>query len=125
MISDVKPGDQRLQELLASAAVLAFPSTADTFGYAVLEAMAVRTPVVAARMAAMPEIVTHGRTGLLVEPDDAEALADGLESVLADEGRGRQLGEAARTAVLERFDARRTTEQVVALLHEVADGDGR
>lgn len=120
VVNDLRGGGARLHRLLASAAVLAFPSTGDTFGYAALEAMAVGTPVVAARSAAIPEIVEDGRNGLLVEPGDAEDLAGALQRVLSDDVGRRRMAEAARSAVAERFDARVTTAQVVHLLRQVA-----
>lgn len=115
VVSDIRPGDGRLEQLLASAAVLAFPTTADTFGYAALEAMAVGTPVVAAHAAAMPEIVHDGVTGRLVAPHDADALAAGLREVLEDPDTRARWGAAARQRVLDCFDARVTTQQVVDL----------
>ena len=120
VVNDVRGGDPRLLQLLASAGVLAFPSTGDTFGYAALEAMAVRTPVVATRAAAMPEIITDGHDGRLVDPGDAEALAGALSQVLGDTLGRRRMGAAARATVLERFDARRTTTSAVQLLAQVA-----
>lgn len=119
VVRDVRPGDRRLQELLASAAVLAFPSTGDTFGYAALEAMAMQTPVVAARSAAIPEIVEDRCNGILVEPGDADALAEGLGRVLGEEQERRAFGHRARATVMARFDARVTTKQLVCLLREV------
>jgi glycosyltransferase involved in cell wall biosynthesis len=119
VVRDVRPGDGRLHGLLASAAVLAFPSTGDTFGYAALEAMALQTPVVAARSAAIPEIVEDGVSGVLVEPENADALAAGLERVLGEQNTRRALGQAARATVLDRFDARVTTAELVRLLRDV------
>lgn len=120
VVRDLHPGDARLQELLASAAVLAFPSTGDTFGYAVLEAMAVGTPVIAADATALPELVSHRRTGLLVPPQDVDQLVIALEEALGDPLRREAWGRAAREDVLKRFDARRTTAQAVDLLRAVA-----
>jgi alpha-maltose-1-phosphate synthase len=119
VVRDIRAGDPRLHQLLASAAVLAFPSTGDTFGYAALEAMAVETPVVAARSAAIPEIVTDGMNGVLVDPNDPEALAAGIERVLGEKDYGRSLGRAARMTVLDKFDARVTTDELARLLHQV------
>lgn len=68
--------------LLGSAAVLAFPSIYEGFGYPALEAMALEVPVVAAQAGALPEAV--GDAALLVAPDDEDALADGLTQVLTD-----------------------------------------
>lgn len=120
VVGDLRPGDPRLFELLASASVLAFPSTGDTFGYAALEAMAVQTPVVAARSTALPELVEDGETGTLVAPHRPDELAVGLRGVLDDPARGRRMGTAGRRVVMERFDARVTTAQLVDLLGEVA-----
>jgi len=119
VVRDLRTGDSRLHELLASAAVLAFPSTGDTFGYAALEAMASETPVVAARSAAIPEIVEDGVNGALVQPHDPDGLAAGIERVLGEMDSGRSLGQAARKTVLDRFDARVTTNQLVQLLCQV------
>ena len=68
--------------LLAAAAVLAFPSIYEGFGYPALEAMALQVPVVAAAAGSLPEAV--GDAALLVPPDDAEALAATLERVLSE-----------------------------------------
>lgn len=121
VVDDLTPGDLRLFDLLASASVLAFPSTGDTFGYAALEAMSVGTPVVAARAAALPEIVTDGHDGRIVAPHDVDALAGALRSVLNDPAERDRMGAAARGTVLERFDARVTTQQLIRLMHTVVD----
>ncbi len=73
---------QERDRLLASAAVLAFPSVYEGFGYPALEAMALEVPVVAARAGSLPEAV--GDAAVLVAPDDVEALAVGLTQVLSD-----------------------------------------
>lgn len=86
-------------DLLAGSAALAFPSHYEGFGFPPLEAMATGVPVVAARAGAIPEVV--GDAALLVEPDDADALAGALHAVLSDDAvredlvpRGRERHEA-------------------------------
>lgn len=116
VVSDIVPGDPRLREILAATAVFVFPSTMDAFGYAPLEAMAMGVPVIASDRAAMPEIVQHDRTGLLVPPGNDRALAAALHALLDEPARARALGHAARATVLERFDARVTTAALVQLL---------
>ena len=61
--------------LMRAADIVACPSEFETFGMNVVEAMAVGTPVIAARVGALPEIVTDGVTGRLVPAGDAQALA--------------------------------------------------
>lgn len=119
VLGDVYPGDPRIPELLARTAVFALPTEIDKVPYAVLEAMAAGVPVVSTRVGAIPEMVEDGVSGLLVEPGDELGLARALRSLVADEDRRRAMGEAARRRVCERFDARRTTADLVELLGEV------
>ena len=81
---------------------------------AVLEAMAVAKPVVAARVGAIPEIVVDGETGWLVDPTP-EAVAAALEATLRDRGRARELGEAGR----HRVEALFTPDRRAALVEGV------
>jgi glycosyltransferase involved in cell wall biosynthesis/predicted metal-dependent phosphoesterase TrpH len=91
-----------LAELYASADVFCFPSTTDTFGQVLLEAGASGLPVVAARAGGGAELVADGATGLLVRPDDANALAAALR-LLADDAELRaQLGRSGRLLALAR-----------------------
>jgi glycosyltransferase involved in cell wall biosynthesis len=93
-------GDE-LARLYASADVFCFPSTTDTFGQVILEAAASGLPVVAAAAGGALELVRHGETGLLVPPDDADALAASLESLARYPHRRAVLAAAARTTALE------------------------
>ena len=94
----------RVRELLARAHVLAFPSTYREEGapLAVIEAMGAGTPVVASSHGALPEMVEDGRSGLVLERPDPEALARALVR-LADAGRWRDFSTAARARYEERY----------------------
>jgi glycosyltransferase involved in cell wall biosynthesis len=74
------------------------------------EAMACGLPVVAARLPGTEELVVDGETGLLVPPEQPEALALALESVLRDPERRRRMGEAGRERVRRHFDGGRWGE---------------
>jgi glycosyltransferase involved in cell wall biosynthesis len=78
-------------------------STAEGFPNSVVEAMAAGRPVVATRVGGIPDAVDHERTGLLVPPGRADALADALDQLLTDEQRRHALGAAGRDAARERF----------------------
>jgi glycosyltransferase involved in cell wall biosynthesis len=79
------------------------PSVQEGFGVVFLEAMGAAKPIVAARAAAVPEVAPHG---LLVEPDDAESLAAGMESLYrAPDLRGQIAAAGGRW--VEQFDASR------------------
>ena len=83
--------------------VFCLPSVQEGFGIVFLEAMAAGKPIVAARVAAVPEVVTDG---LLVEPESAKALADAIARLDADPTLRRDLGARGSRAV-EQYDARR------------------
>lgn len=82
----------------------------------ILEAMAAGLPVVTSAVSGIPEVVQHGRTGLLVPPDDPEALAASLEMLLADPAQAESLGRAAAQAVRTSFDLPACVTPVAELL---------
>jgi glycosyltransferase involved in cell wall biosynthesis len=95
--------DDQRAALLAQAAVFAYPSLYEGFGLPPLEAMAAGVPVVATRAGALPEVL--GDAALLVEPGDADALAQALAEVLTDESRRAGLVERGhRQAGARRWD---------------------
>ena len=83
--------DQERQRLFREASMLVLPSLEEGFGIPALEAMTVGVPVVASNRGALPEVL--GSAGILVEPDDARALASSIERVLDDAGLRRRMVE--------------------------------
>lgn len=79
------------------------PSGWEAFPIAVLEAMACGVPVLATRVGGVPEAIDEGRTGELIPPGDPEALAEALDSLLADRPRLDAYGAEARRVAAERF----------------------
>ncbi len=92
--------------ILARAAVFVLSSARETFGLAVLEAMAAGVPVVATNLPALAELICQGRDGLLVGPGDPAALAGALELLLDDEPLANRLRQAARRRAAEFSSAR-------------------
>ncbi len=81
-----------------------------------LEAMACGRPVVISDTPGMRDYVTHGSTGLLVPPGDAEALAAAVSELVAEPERAREMGEAARKAVEQRFSTQVQAGHLAALI---------
>ena len=91
-------------ELLAGADVFVLPSRSEGQPMAVLEAMAHGLCVVASDVGGIPEMLDDGGSGLLVPPDDVDALVAALRRVLTDASLRARLGAAARKRVLADFD---------------------
>jgi glycosyltransferase involved in cell wall biosynthesis len=83
----------------ANADLLVLPSRRESFGLVLAEAMACGLPVVSTKVGAIPEVVEDGVTGLLVTPDDPEALASAINSLLSDPGGMKQMGAKGRERV--------------------------
>ncbi len=93
---------EELARLYASADVFCFPSTTDTFGQVLLEAGASGVPVVAAAVGGAPELVLHGKSGLLVPADDPTAFAGALAALASAPTLRERYGRRARALALER-----------------------
>ncbi len=106
--------------LYSGALFFAFLSLYEGFGLMPLEAMACGTPVLVSNRSSLPEVVGDG--GLLVDPDDAAAVAAGMAALARDESlrvhlRDRALARAAR------FSWRRTAQQTLAVYRELDRGE--
>ena len=97
-ISKPLPRDVLLRYIEA-ADVLVANALHETFPHQVLEAMAVRTPVVATRVGGIPEIIENGKDGILVPFGDRKALVKAVLSVLGDEARSHSLVHGAEEKV--------------------------
>lgn len=125
--SEVPPGvvlqrEVPHREVMASwvrAAVGVMPSVApEGLGHAAIEAMACGKPVVASDVGALPEVVAHGETGLVVPVDNAPALAEALDALLADPVRRAHMGaEAKRRA--SRFAVSAVVDRVERLFEDL------
>ena len=103
-----------LPTLRRRAAMIVAASRYETFGLTVLEAAATGVPLVASRVGGVPEIIQDGQTGLLVPPDDPEALAQAIGRLFDNPDLAARLGQQAADVAARDFHpdqiARRTVE---------------
>lgn len=90
------------------------------FGQSVLEAMMAGKPVVASATGGLSELVEDRVTGRLVPPNDASALHDAIDELLADPVGAAAMGNRARQRASERYDIRATVRALEAVYAEVA-----
>jgi len=100
--------------LMAAADLVVMPSRWEGFGLVAAEAMTAGRAVIASRVSALPEVVEDGVTGHLVPPDDADALAASIASLLADAPRRERFGAAGRERVERLFTRERMNGEWLA-----------
>ena len=95
-------------------------SVTEGLGTSLLDAMACARPIVATRTGGIPEVITDGLNGLLVEPRQEQELADAIIALLKNPGRRRRLGDAGFAVVSERFTLERMVAGTAAVYSRVA-----
>ena len=110
---------QDVNPFLEAMSLYVHPARMEGFGIAVVEALAAGKAVVATNVGGLPEVVEEGETGLLVAPDDPQALTAAVLSLLRDDGRRRAMGERAVKWVRERFDLRASVRAMERFYQDV------
>ena len=115
-------------QLLHDVDVLVCPSDSEGTPRAVIEAMMAGVPVVATNVGGLPDLVTDGITGVLVEPGSAEHLAAAVQMLKANPVMARALGQAGEAHAAKYFTIERMERQVAAVYIEairLAEGIAR
>ncbi len=107
--------------LLNTLDVFVFPSLAEALGTAILEAMAMKKPVVGSQVGGIPEIVEEGRTGYLVDPEDPRAIAERVIHLLRNAELRRKMGLEGRKFVEAHYDARLMVQRLEKLYCELVE----
>jgi glycosyltransferase involved in cell wall biosynthesis len=107
-------------ELLACCDLSVLPSEAEGLPNSVLEAMAAGLPVIATCVGGNPEIIVDGINGLLVPPQDEQALAEAILRILQDAHLGRRLSQAGQERVRAKFGF----DRLLAELKQLYDWPG-
>jgi glycosyltransferase involved in cell wall biosynthesis len=106
---------QSVAELLAVSEIGVLSSASEGFSNAITEYMAAALPVAATDVGGAREAVIEGETGYLIQPGDAESLADRIIKLLNDQARSNAMGQSARRMVEEKFSAAALLERMQLL----------
>lgn len=104
-----------IPDLLAASDFFVLPSLTEGLPLSVLEAMAQKLPVIATNVGGIPELVVDGETGILIPPNDPDALANAMERMIRDPAMRRRMGEAGYHRVATEFSFNEMTRKYEAL----------
>lgn len=96
------------------------PSISESFGLAIVQAMSVGLPIIATKTGGIPELVTEGKSGYLVEAANAKELANAIIYLLRDKKQARRMGEMARREATVRFNLKDMIRELETTYEEVA-----
>ena len=112
-------GDEELQTLYRRAQIVVYPSLDEGFGFPILEAMSWGVPVLASNRGSIPEIA--GDAAELIDPQNPDAIAAGLDQLLSDSVRRRDLTESGRERC-SRFTWKAAADGLIQLYESLVDG---
>lgn len=108
---------KRIPRLLKSSNIFCLPSRREGFGLVNLEAMMIPLPIVATKVGGIPEVVTDN--GILVEPENSDALAEALKKLISNQDLRKKLADAGYNRVLKHFDAKKMAEKYETVYTEI------
>lgn len=111
-----------VRSVLKESTLLVHTSWNESFGMALVEAMACGVPVIAHDLGGMAEVVADGVTGYLVPPGDVAALADRISRLLEDDSLRRSFGEAGRALVRDKYSVESRANEYAELCRELRAG---
>jgi alpha-maltose-1-phosphate synthase len=117
----LESADPRLVDLFQQADVLVLPTYGDAVPWVVLEAMACGTAVLATSVGAIPDMLEHGRAGVLVPVGERRALGAALAALLDDPARRTELGARGRERCERHYDARKQFPRLAGYLREACE----
>ncbi|HMW67777.1 MAG TPA: glycosyltransferase family 4 protein, partial [Chitinophagaceae bacterium] len=106
---------------LATAAVAVFPSYSECFSLAPLEAMAAGCAVIYTVNSSGPELIADGENGLLVNPDDVNAIAKAISRLVENSEFRESIANAGKRTVSERFDITSSAIQHIIFYNEIIE----
>ena len=108
-------------EAFIDADIFVLPSRYETFPNVVLEAYACSKPVIASNVESIPDIVLHGKTGLLFRAGDVEELAEMISYMLTHSEEAKRMGHRARKVVDEKFSIDKVVDSIEVLYEKTLE----
>ncbi|MDG4553138.1 MAG: glycosyltransferase family 4 protein [Candidatus Competibacter sp.] len=112
---------KELVEWYRSSSIVVNPSLSESFGISIVEGMACGVPVVGTKVGGMLETILNGETGLLVEPERPDLLADAIVSLLKDTETAQTMGANGRSRAVEHFSWRARVDRLLSAYRLVLD----
>ncbi len=104
---------KNIPELLNLMDIFVLPSSSrEGLGISIIEAMAVEKPVVATDIGGIPEVVDNGKTGILIPPQNAEAIAKAVIELLFHPGKAKEMGRLGRLRIIDKFTTKRMISDI-------------
>ncbi|MHB1565346.1 MAG: glycosyltransferase [Acidiferrobacter sp.] len=112
---------RRMAELYSVLDLLVLPSFKEGMPNVILEGMQYGLPIVSTSVGAVPEMLVHGASGLLVRAGDALALARAIAALLSDTDKAHRMGQKAHTSLYPRFSPERRVQRFETLYGKVLE----
>ena len=109
---------EEIREYYKKADIFVLPSIRENLPNVLLECMAMGVPAIASNIAGIPELIKNGINGILVQPNDINALVDAIKILLIDEELRLFLGDNSRKSVCEEFDFEKSIDRIENLYHK-------
>jgi glycosyltransferase involved in cell wall biosynthesis len=109
------------KELMEQMDILVLPSYDEGFPLVLLEAMSIGLPVIASRVAGIPEMIVDGETGILIPPGNIEIIGDEIKRLMSNPSLRKSLGEKGRKRVLKEFSKEQMLGQIRELYASTID----
>jgi glycosyltransferase involved in cell wall biosynthesis len=107
---------------ITTSTLAVLPSFEESFGNAIVEAMACGIPVITTNAGSIPEIITQHKNGIMIEPGNSHQLSSEIENLLNNPEKRRSLGKSARETVVSKYSWESTAKRYLSIYSDLLDG---